>query len=118
MELSAIQDEQGNCIGTRVFRPEEVYREVNGIPPDLIVYFGDLHWRSAGSVGVGSIHQRENDTGPDDANHAPDGVFVWDQGADSGVRISERYSIYDIAPTILRFFGLDVPGEMIGESIL
>jgi predicted AlkP superfamily phosphohydrolase/phosphomutase len=117
-ELSAIQDEQGRCIGTRVFRPEEVYRKVNGIPPDLIVYFGDLRWRSAGSVGVGSIHQRENDTGPDDANHAPDGVFVWDQGANSGVRISERYSIYDVAPTILRFFGIDVPEEMIGESIL
>jgi predicted AlkP superfamily phosphohydrolase/phosphomutase len=101
-----------------VFKPEEVYREINNIPPDMIVYFGDLDWRSAGSVGVGSVHLRENDTGPDDANHLPDGVFVWDPG-DAGVaRKAERYQIYDVAPSILRFFGLEVPEDMIGEPII
>ena len=39
-------------------------------PPDLFVYFGDLRWRSVGTVGTGQIHTFENDTGPDDANHA------------------------------------------------
>ena len=116
--LEAIEDEEGRAIGTRVFYPEEVYREVNGIAPDLIVYFGDLHWRSAGSVGIGAIHQRENDTGPDDANHMPDGVFVWDAGPGRGLREAERYQIYDVAPTILRFFGLEAPQDMIGESII
>lgn len=116
--LEAIGDEQGRTIGTRVFRPEEVYREVRNIPPDLIVYFGDLNWRSAGSVGIGAIHQRENDTGPDDANHLPDGVFAWDPGPGFSPRRADRYSIYDVAPTILRFFGLEVPQDMIGQPIL
>jgi len=74
--LAAIPDENGRPIGTRVLRPEEVYRKVNGIPPDLIVYFGDLRWRSIGTVGWGRIHFHENDTGPDDANHAPHGIFI------------------------------------------
>ena len=74
--LAAIPDEAGNPIDTRVFRPEELYRKVRGIPPDLIVYFGDLRWRSIGTVGWGRIHFHENDIGPDDANHAPHGIFI------------------------------------------
>jgi len=116
--LEALGDEAGAPIGTRVFRPEDVYREVNNIPPDLIVYFGDLNWRSAGSVGVGSVHLRENDTGPDDANHMEDGVIVWDPGGDRKARVAPRYSIYDIAPSVLRFFGLAVPDDMIGDAII
>ena len=116
--LESFGDEQGRPIGTRVYRPEQVYREVRGIPPDLIVYFGDLNWRSAGSVGVGALHMRENDTGPDDANHMEDGVLAWRPGSGWQPRRAEGYSIYDIAPSILRFFGLDVPQDMIGRSLI
>ena len=49
---------------------------VNGVAPDLIVYFGDLDWRSVGAVGLGSIHTFENDTGPDEANHDWHGIFM------------------------------------------
>ena len=38
-----IEDEEGKNIGTKVFKPEEIYKEVKNIPPDLIVYFGDLN---------------------------------------------------------------------------
>ena len=116
--LEAQGDEEGKPIGTRCLKPEAVYREVNNIAPDLIVYFGDLNWRSAGSVGDGTIHLRENDTGPDDANHSPDGVFVWNAADAASVVKADRYSIYDIAPTVLRFFGLDVPEDMIGASLI
>lgn len=116
--IEALGDEDGNPIGTRALRPEDVYREINNIAPDLIVYFGDLDWRSAGSVGVGSVHLRENDTGPDDANHQPDGVLAWDPAGAGTPRKAERYEIYDVGPTVLRFFGLEVPDDMIGKSIL
>ena len=49
--LEAITDEHGKNIGTKVFKPQEIYREVKNVAPDLIVYFGNLDWRSAGSVG-------------------------------------------------------------------
>ena len=113
-EIEAIPDEEGNPIGTRVFRPEDIYRTVRGVAPDLIVYFGNLRWRSAGTVGNGTVHIRENDTGPDDANHAQEGVFIWDRLAGAH---PTPLAIYDVAPTVLNHFGIDVPEEMIGQVI-
>ncbi len=115
--LEAMTDEKGNNIGTRALKPEEVYREVNNVPPDLVVYLGNLDWRSAGSVGTGTVYLYENDTGPDDANHAEDGIFIW-KSPDIGHRAEpQQYSIFDIAPTILKYFGIDPPPEMIGKVI-
>ena len=54
-----------------------VYEEVNGVAPDLLVLFGDLSWRAVGTVGgPDGIQTFENDTGPDDANHAQDGLLI------------------------------------------
>jgi len=115
-KLEDLGDENGNPIGTKVFKPEEVYREVRNIAPDLIVYFGDLGWRSAGSVGGGEIHTHENDTGPDDANHAKYGLFIMKgEGVKPGEREGAR--IYDIAPTILDHFGIPKEQGMIGRKI-
>src|SRR5256714_7800720 len=75
-KLEKLGDEEGRPIGTRVHRPEELYPEQNGVAPDLIVYFGDLTWRSVGQMGTGQIHTFENDTGPDDANHARNGIVI------------------------------------------
>ena len=74
--IEAITDERGTPIGSRAFRPEDIYRDVRGVAPDLIVYFGDLRWRSVGAVGMPGIHTFENDTGPDEANHDWYGIFV------------------------------------------
>ena len=91
--------------------------ERNGIPPDLLVYFGDLAWRSIGQVGTGSVHVFENDTGPDDANHAPDGVYVLvGDGVEPGE--GEQRAIFDIAPTLLELLGEPVPAEMEGKSLV
>lgn len=117
-KLEGLADEEGNNIGTRVFKPQELYRECNGIPPDLIVYLGDLNWRSAGSVGVGSVYLYENDTGPDDANHAQEGIFIWVPPKGATPRKADPYSIYDVAPTILKLFNIEPTREMIGNSII
>jgi len=49
-KFEALTDPDGVNIGTTVYKPEEVYEEVNGVAPDLIVYFGDLAWRPVGQV--------------------------------------------------------------------
>ena len=99
--IAAIPDEDEKPIGTRVLRPEELYSEVNGIPPDLFVYFGDLRWRSIGTVGWNRIHFHENDTGPDDANHAPYGILISRPGDTKTGR-----SLLEIKGMILEHFGL------------
>ena len=75
-KLEAAPGPDGQPLGTKVLKPQDVYPEVRGVAPDLIVYFGDLEWRSVGSVGNPSLYTYENDTGPDGANHDRDGVFI------------------------------------------
>ena len=115
-KLSATTDPGGKRIGTRVFRPEEVYRQVNNIPPDLIVYFGDLSWRSIGSVGHGAIHTFENDIGPDDANHAQCGLFIANGNRAGQGRCGTR-TWEGVAPTLLEALGLPVPTWMSDERL-
>ncbi len=116
--LSQIQDEASREIGTVAFRPEDLYSVVRGDPPDLLIYFGDLHWRSAGVVGTGAVHLAENDTGPDDANHSRHGVFVG-YNLKGGLRGRvEGLHIQQIAPTVLSLFGLVPPRDLAVQSIL
>ena len=117
-KLEALTDPQGRNIGTRAFKPEEVYREVNNIPPDLIVYFGNLAWRSVGSVGLGTLHTFENDTGPDDANHAQNGLFILTAPGAAGQGLVPTHSWRAIAPAMLGLLGLEVPPDIEGESLL
>jgi predicted AlkP superfamily phosphohydrolase/phosphomutase len=116
--LAEIPDEKGQPLGTRVFVPDQVYEQVNGVAPDLIVHFGDLLWRSVGTVGGdGGIHTFENDTGPDDANHAQQGLFVLvAPGVEPGPR--DGAHLLDVAPTVLELMGIAVPGAMRGTSLL
>jgi predicted AlkP superfamily phosphohydrolase/phosphomutase len=116
--LEAIPGPDGEPIRTRVFRPEEVYEEVNGVPPDLIVYFGDLAWRSVGTIGgEEGVHASANDTGHDEANHAEDGLLIMaGPGIEAGP--SEGMSLLDVAPTVLELLGLEPTPSMRGTSLL
>ena len=103
--LERLPGPNGEEIGTQVFRPEQLWRETRGVPPDLMVYFGDLGWRSNGSLGHSRHWTLENDTGPDDANHDRHGVLVM---AGPGIPAGRRddLDLLDVAPTILRAAGL------------
>ena len=122
-ELEALGDASGNSIGTRVVLSEEVYRSTRNIAPDLSVFFGDLYWRSSGMVGEGKIHTRENDTGPDGANHNWDGIFVMAEGKDlarGSVQRAQPLSglrLYDVAPTILEAYKIPVLSGMQGKAV-
>jgi predicted AlkP superfamily phosphohydrolase/phosphomutase len=103
--------------GTRAYRPGELFQEVNGYPPDLIVYFGDLYWRSVGSVGHRAVHTRENDTGSDEANHDWHGIFIFPWGSQSAANKQERIRIYDVGPTLAQRFGLELPPGIVGRPL-
>ncbi|NIR49904.1 phosphodiesterase [candidate division KSB1 bacterium] len=117
-KLQELKDEKGQEIGAKVFKPQDVYKDVRNIPPDLIIYFGDLYWRSVGSIGLNRIHTFENDTGPDDANHSEHGIFVmYDPQNPGGGKRVDGLNLVDVAPTILNLFGEDVPSDMIGKVV-
>jgi adenylyl-sulfate kinase len=120
--LMSIPDENGFPMRNQVIRPEEVYRNLRNAPPDLIIYFDGLSRRSVGAVGHGRIHVNGNDTGQDDANHDPDGIFIaarmslLRRGIPGPGRM-EGLSCLDIAPTILHEFGVAIPQHLGGEVI-
>ena len=101
-----------------MLKPESLYRTTRGIaPPDLFIYFGNLRWRSVGTVGTGQIHTFENDTGPDDANHAQDGMIILSgPGLDPSGPVAGM-EIRDLAPTVLRWFHLPIPDDFQGQPI-
>jgi len=115
-KLEALEDDQGRAMGTRAYKPELIYRQVNGVAPDLIVIFGDLHWRSVGTIGNPSVYTFENDTGPDDANHAQQGMYILSHPSIStGKRDA---SIYDVTPTILKLLRQAPGAEMVGRALV
>ena len=114
--ITAINGPDGCNLGARAYRPEELYSEVNGVAPDLIVYFGDLSWRAIGSVGGASLYAGENDTGPDGANHDWNGIFILRDGQrDLGGQRVDGLQLMDVAPTILQGCGVPVPSDMRGR---
>lgn len=115
--LKAIPDPGGKPLNTQVFKPSEVYQQVNNIAPDLLVYFGNLHWRAVGSLGHGKHWTLENDTGPDYANHAVNGMFILYEPGKKGAGRVEGHQLMDVAPTLLDRFGLPVPADMQGRTI-
>lgn len=116
--LSALTDENGRPMATQVFKPEEIYRRVHNVPPDLIVHLDSLYRRSVGSVGHGTLHLRENDTGPDDCNHSLSGAFILAASNNPLRGEVQDARLLDIAPTLLELGGYDIPETTQGRSLL
>ncbi len=107
-ELEAVTTKEGTLLGNKVYRPEEIYPEVKGIAPDLILLPGNLSWRAAGTIGWNTFWLPHNDTGPDDANHSFYGIYIehipWKQ-AEGDI---QQISILNVCKRWLNI--LEVPG--------
>ncbi|MGF1507720.1 MAG: alkaline phosphatase family protein [Anaerolineae bacterium] len=118
-EFEAIPGPDGEPLHTKVYKPQDIYQRVRGVAPDLLVYWGDLNWRSVGSLGHGGIYTFENDTGPDEANNASNGMFIlYDPRQPGSKREIKGRQLMDVAPTLLELMGIKVPLDMQGGRLL
>lgn len=116
-DLKNIRGPKGEEWNTEVYTPEEIYPDGIGDYPDLTVYFDDLFWRSAGTIGYDSPYLPENDKGPDDAVHSHHGVFIlFNPKEKQGKRIAD-INLLDVTPTILKIMGIPVPPDMEGKAV-
>ena len=115
-ELASVRRGDGTPLGARAHRPQDLYREIRGDAPDLMVYFGDLRCRSAGTVGYRKWFLTENDTGPDDSVHSFEGFYAVVR-PDGPVGPGPERSILDVAPTLLRWLGEPLPAHLQGVPI-
>ncbi len=65
-------------------------------------------------MGYGGVHVEENDTGPDDCNHAQHGAFVLAGPGVPELGELRDTKLLDVAPTLLEHGGWDVPAGMQG----
>lgn len=117
-KFEALLDDKNQPMGTLAFKPDQIYRTVRNVAPDLIVHFGSLYWRSIGGVGYTGLHIQENDTGPDDCNHAQFGSFILASSNNPLRGEIKNAHILDLAPTLLELSGYDVPNTMQGRSLV
>jgi predicted AlkP superfamily phosphohydrolase/phosphomutase len=117
-ELRGIVGPDGTSLNVEPWNPKSKYAHVRGDAPDLMVYFGNVAWRSIGTVGYDSLYVSENDTGPDDAVHSFEGIYSISGTANgaAGVRGPTERGI-DVGPTLLKLLGLEVPPEVQGRVI-
>ncbi|HIP25766.1 MAG TPA: nucleotide pyrophosphatase, partial [Archaeoglobus profundus] len=104
--IKSIRGPNGEKWNTKVFYPEDIYPVAKGDKPDMMVYFDDLYWRSAGTLGWETNYLLENDTGPDDAVHSEYGVFLLHIPGMEDSKVV-NCTIYDFAPTMLKLLGID-----------
>jgi predicted AlkP superfamily phosphohydrolase/phosphomutase len=117
-ELAAVRRPDGQLLQSEVKIPREIYHQVNGDAPDMMAYFGNVAWRSAGTVGYHRLFIEENDTGPDDAVHSFEGIYVvvGPEGTGGGPGPGQR--LIDVAPTLLSYFGIPIPPSIQGQVML
>lgn len=116
--LEAMPNDAGQPLGTKVYKPKDIYATVSGVAPDLVVLFGNLTHRSVGSVGNPSIYTLENDTGPDDANHARDGMYILSHPSLGPGKCDDGATLYDVTPTTLKLLGMPVMAGMQGKTLV
>ncbi|WP_455391489.1 alkaline phosphatase family protein [[Eubacterium] cellulosolvens] len=125
-ELSEQLTPGGNKVQNEYFEPKKTYNEVNGCPPDLIIYIDNLAWRVTGSMGNQELFLREH-TAIDNSNHDKAGIFIHTKNPRAALDFNEKvecdlekimqYSILDIAPTILKKFNIGIPNNLKGRVI-
>jgi predicted AlkP superfamily phosphohydrolase/phosphomutase len=114
--LASLTGPDGNPLETRIVKPERAFRETRGTPPDLMAFFGDLAYRSIGSVGHRDIFTETNDTGPDACNHDWDGIFVMSGGRAPAHGRVDGLSIYDVTRTVLGLMDVAAPHDLLGSD--
>ncbi|MGE0785136.1 MAG: alkaline phosphatase family protein [Sandaracinaceae bacterium] len=97
----------------RAHRPRELYRDVRGAAPELLVVLDDLALSASGELGEGPIVREEpNDVG---CVHDWDGIFLA-RGLGARGRIDDLV-IHDVGATLLGALGVRAPEGWLGRDL-
>jgi predicted AlkP superfamily phosphohydrolase/phosphomutase len=110
--LEAVVDSAGAPLKTLVFKPNEAFRELRGIAPDLIAQLGGLACRSITSVGHQSLHVGAGCRDLEGYGLATHGAMVL-----AGPNVPDRGEVngahlLDFAPTLLSLGGFAIPESL------
>lgn len=116
-KLLAEKGPNGETLQHKIFRGEELYTNPKGDVPDLLIFWGDLFWKVAGTIGYNRLYIDQDDRGLDYGVHDWHGVFVKYNPATVGRGEQQGIRIYDVMPSVLKDFGVSIPESAIGTVI-
>jgi predicted AlkP superfamily phosphohydrolase/phosphomutase len=107
----------GHQIVKRVYKREELFHgPATGRLPDLVLYTDRARYVSFGHADFGSNQIVEPSTGQTGHHHLTGVLILNGPGVRKGVTL-DKANIMDVAPTVLSYMGLDVPGHMDGHVL-
>lgn len=116
-KLMQVKGPDGQDLEHKIVYPKELYPDATGDVPDMMVFWGDLYWKVAGTLGYGTYYIDQDDRGLDYGVHDWNGVFVKYNPARAGEGKRNDLDILDVTPSILTDFGQDVPSDLRGKVI-
>ncbi|MBS3072629.1 alkaline phosphatase family protein [Candidatus Pacearchaeota archaeon] len=117
-KLKEIPDDKGNQLNTDIYKKEDIYLNYDHPEcPDLTVFFDSLRWASNPDFGQEGLYSWETAIGADNAGHSKQGSFVAaGRNIENNGYIGE-IDIRQVAPTILKLLGEEIPEEIKVEPI-
>lgn len=117
-KLSQVPGPDGKEIVKAMYTAPELYPSPTGDVPDLLIFWGDLYYKVAGTIGYHALYIDHDDRGLDYGVHDWDGIFMkYDPRKPEQKGKREGLNILDVAPTILHDFGIEAPSSMRGKII-
>ncbi len=119
LRLRHIRDKDGRVLGTKTFKTKDNWTtEAAGDGPDLFVHFDNYAWSTSEIIGCDSIYSYDLPGRQDDATHIPCGFLAfYGPGVPKGGKLS-RATLIDIAPSVLKLMGVEVPQSMEGRPLI
>ncbi len=118
-KLEAIKDVDGSAVVRKVYRTDKIYSgPATRLAPDLIVGWYRGYRISWGSIlgGMSEDVLSDNDS-VWSADHCADPEEVPGVIFSNRPIVAKSPSLIDLGPSVLREFGLDIPGSMQGKNI-
>jgi predicted AlkP superfamily phosphohydrolase/phosphomutase len=116
--LEATTSDWGNVKGALAFKPQDVYKTVRSVAPDLIVHFGGLHQAFHSGAGHPGNHASTNGNGLDAGNPLQTGSFILAASNLPQYGEVDGAHMLDMAPTLLELGGYEIPVSMQGKSLM
>ncbi len=116
-KLLVLKSDKGTPLMPEVLAPAEIYSQVHGVAPDLLVDFSASGWRGLDTVGHSGVHAPAGEL-ENTCSHSRQGMFVL---AAPNCPLGGEYqgaSLLDLAPTLLDLAGYSIPSSMQGRSLV
>ena len=119
-KLMTVSGPAGEKLKHEIYKPQELYDNPTGDVPDMLIFWGDLFWKCAGTVGYHSLYIDKDDRGLDFGVHDWYGVYIkWNPAIRGSGECDGRnpIDIRDVTPTILSDYGIPATPDMQGKVI-